>query len=133
MAYRRILPFNRFGLFGLETIGAKVENNALVFEFENHPYVNAPFNGLLLIHFKSPAPAATTATMPVYFETSGLAGSRRAVTKAGGVPMTAADITIPSYNLFFYDFSTGVLEGIAGVQPEAPVTAAQRTVTQSNK
>lgn len=120
MAYRRILPFNRFGLFGLETIGAKVDGNALVFEFENHPYVNTPYNGLLLIHFKNPAPAAATATMPVYFETSGLAGSRRAVTKAGGVPMTAADVAVPSYNLFFYDFSTGVLEGIAGVQPTEP-------------
>lgn len=118
----RIIPFNRFGLVGLETIGAKVEGNTLTFEFEGHPYTNTPFNGLILIHFKSPAPAATTATMPIYFESRGLLGSRRAVTKAGGVPMTAADVTIPSYNLFFYDFNKGVVEGIAGVQPTEPPT-----------
>lgn len=118
MAYRQMIPFNKFGLFGLETIGAKVENNTLVFEFEAHPYVNTPFNGLLLIHFKNPAPATATATMPVYFETSGVSGSRRAVTKAGGVPMTVADITVPCYNLFFYDFRSGVLEALASVQPD---------------
>lgn len=118
MAYQRILPFNRFGLYGLETIGAKVENNALIFEFAAHPYVNAPFNGLLLVHFKNPAPSTATATMPVYFETSGVSGSRKPVTKAGNVPMTVGDVTVPSYNLFFYDFSTGVLEALAAVQPE---------------
>lgn len=115
----RIVPFNRFGLIGLETIGARVEGDTLTFEFEGHPYVNTPFNGLILIHFKNPAPSTATATMPIYFESRGLLGSRRPVTKAGGVPMTAADVTVPSYNLFFYDFNTGVVEGIAGVQPTA--------------
>ena len=111
----RLIPFNKFGIIGLETIGAKVVNNTLTYEFEAHPYVNAPFNGLILIHLKSPSPAETTETMPIYFETRGITNSRRAVTKAGGVPMTAADITIPTYNLFFYDFRTGVLEAVSSV------------------
>lgn len=113
----RIVPFNKFGIIGLKTIGAKVVDGTLTFEFEAHPYVNTPFNGLILIHFESPAPATATATMPIYFESVGLLGSRRPVTKAGGVPMTAADVSVPSYNLFFYDFNKGVVEGVAGVQP----------------
>lgn len=108
----RPIPFNRFGIFGLETINAKVVNGTLTYEFEAHPYVNTPFNGLLLVHFVSPSPAETTDTMPIYFETKGVTGSRKAVTKAGGVPLTAADITIPCYDLFFYDFRTGVVEAV---------------------
>lgn len=113
--YNRMIPFNRQGVFGLESIGAKVENNALIYEFEAHPFVNTPFNGLLLIHLKSPSPAETTATMPVYFESRGLNGSRKPVTKAGGIPLTAGDITIPTYNLFFYDFTKGVVEAVSAV------------------
>lgn len=52
----RPIPFNRTGVIGLETIGARVEGETLTFEFESHPYVNTPYNGLILIHFKSPAP-----------------------------------------------------------------------------
>lgn len=109
----RPIPFNRTGIVGLETIDAAVSGNALVFYFENHPYVNSPFNGLLLVHFANPAPADATPTMPIFFETRGLAGSRRAVTKAGGTALTAADVFVPCYNLFFYDFRTGVVEAVA--------------------
>lgn len=113
----RLIPFNRTGIVGLETIDAVVSGNALVFYFENHQFVNTPFNGLLLIHFKNPAPSEATATMPIFFETRGLTGSRKAVTKAGGTALTAADITVPCYNLFFYDFRNGVVEAVAAVEP----------------
>lgn len=112
-----LIPFNRYGLFGLETIDAKVENNSLIFVFEAHPYVNTPYNGLLLIHFKNPAPSTASADMPVFFETRGISGTRKAVTKAGNVPMTAADLKVPCYLQFFYDFRSGVLEALASVQP----------------
>lgn len=111
----RIVPFNRTGIVGLETIDAVVSNNSLVFIFENHQYVNTPFNGLLLVHFKNPAPDGASSTMPIFFETRGLSGSRKAVTKEGGTALTAADINVPSYNLFFYDFRNGVVEAVAGV------------------
>lgn len=114
-----LIPFNRTGIIGLETIGATVSGNALIFSFENHPFVNTPFNGLLLIHFKNPAPEGATGTMPIYFETRGLSGSRKAVTKAGGTPLTAADIAVPCYNLFFYDFRTGIVEAVAAVNAPA--------------
>lgn len=111
----RIVPFNRQGVIGLETIDARIVNNTLTYTFEAHPYVNTPFNGLLLVHLQSPSPADLTPDMPVFFETRGITGSRKAVTKAGNEPLTAADITIPSYNLFFYDFNKGVVEAVSGV------------------
>ena len=108
-------PFNRFGKYGLETIEAKVVNNTLTFVFENHPFVNSPYNGELLVHFTKPAPTEATGTMPIYFETQGVSGSRKAVTKAGGIPLLSEDITVPCYANFFYDFRTGVVEAIASI------------------
>ena len=113
MAYNRLIPFNRNGVVGLETIGAKVVNNTLTYYFEAHPYVNTPFNGLLLIHLNSTSPAELTPDMPVYFETQGMSNARRPVLKQGGVPLTAGDITVPCYSLFFYDFRTGIVEEVA--------------------
>lgn len=115
MATNRLVPFNRNGIVGLETIDAKIVNNTLTYVFEAHPYVNTPFNGLLLIHLNSTTPAETTGTMPIFFETRGLSGSRKAVTKAGGSPLLAEDITVPCYAEFFYDFRTGVVEAIASI------------------
>lgn len=111
----RLVPFNKGGVVGLETIGAKIVNDTLTYEFEAHPYVNTPFNGLLLIHLNATTPSETRGDMQVYFETKGMANARRAVTKAGGVPLTANDIIIPCYGLFFYDFRTGVVEAVAGI------------------
>lgn len=111
MAYNRLVPFNRQGIVGLETTGAELTNGNLVFYFEAHPYVNTPFNGLLLIHLKNTA-TGLTGTEPVFFETQGMSGTRKAVTKAGGGALTAQDITVPSYALFFYDFRTNIVEKI---------------------
>lgn len=111
----RLIPFNRFGIVGLETIGVELSGGTLTYKFEAHPYVNTPFNGLLIIHLKTPSPAGITGTEQIYFESEGLLGSRKAVTKAGGVPLIATDITVPGYYLFFYDFRTGVVEAVGGV------------------
>lgn len=111
----RIIPFNKFGLVGLETIGVVSETDSLTFTFQNHPYVNTPYNGLLLIHFTAKPATPPTGTTPVFFETQGLLGSRKAVTKDGGVALTAADISIPGYYLFFYDFNKNVVEAVGGV------------------
>lgn len=109
------VAFNKRGIFGLETIDAVLSNNTLTYIFENHPFVNSPYNGLLLVHFTKPAPTGTTATTPIYFETRGITGSRKAVTKAGGQPLVAEDITVPEYDLFFYDFNKGIVEAISAV------------------
>lgn len=115
MSTRRIVPFNVGGTIGLETIGASIVNNTLTYYFTAHPYVNTPFNGELLIHFTSPSPAELTSDMPIYFETQGMLGSRKPVTKAGGVPMKASDVTVPCYAKFFYDFNKGVVEAEAAI------------------
>lgn len=117
---RPILPFNRNGIYGLETIGASGDATALTYEFMNHPYVNSPFNGLLLVHFTATTPTGVTATTPIFFETQGLLGSRKAVNKPGGVALTAGDITSPGYYLFFYDFNKGIVEAVGEFNATAP-------------
>lgn len=109
----RLIPFNRTGVVGLETLGVVSATDSLTFTFQNHPYVNTPYNGLLLIKFTAKPSTTPTGTTPIFFETQGLPGSRKAVTKKGGEALTAADITIPGYYMFFYDFNTGVVEAIA--------------------
>lgn len=112
---KRIVPFNVGGTIGLETIGAAIVNNTLTYYFTSHPYVNAPFNGELLVFFNSPSPTGLTPEMPIYFETQGVSGTRRAVKKAGGVPMKASDITVPCKAKFFYDFNKGEIEAEAAI------------------
>lgn len=111
----RPIPFNRTGIVGLETAGVVSATDSLTFTFQNHPYVNTQFNGVLLVKFTAKPSTPPAGATPVYFETQGLLGSRKAVTKSGGEPLTAADIAIPGYYMFFYDFNTGVVEAIAGV------------------
>lgn len=123
----RPVPFNRFGIYGLETIGATGDATALTYIFNNHPYVNSPYNGLLLVHFNSTAPAGVTATTPIYFETQGLLGSRREVKKPGGGALTAGDITSPGYYLFFYDFNRGIVEAVGEFNATAPTVQVSET------
>lgn len=116
----RPIPFNRTGIYGLETIGATGDATALTYTFANHPYVNSPFNGILLVHFTATTPAGVTATTPIFFETQTLLGSRKAVKKPGGGALTAGDITTPGYYLFFYDFNQGIVEAVGEFNATAP-------------
>ena len=108
------IPFNRRGIFGISTTGAPVVTaTEVTFNFEEHPYVNAPFNGALIVRIATAIPAGTTGTLPVFFQTGN--NARVAVTKAGGVPLTAADIPSTGYYWLFYDSRTGVLEAFSAV------------------
>lgn len=110
----RPVPFNRGGIFGLATVGAPTVTDASVtFNFEEHPYVNAPYNGDVNIRITSPIPTGTTGTLPVFFKTGNRAPV--AVTKVGGAPLTAADITGTGMYKFFYDFRTGTVEAYVSV------------------
>lgn len=111
----RLIPFNRTGIVGLETLSVTTTTDSLTFSFQNHPYVNTPFNGLLLVKFTAKPPSTITGDEVIYFETQGLLGSTKAVTKAGGDPLIASDISIPGYYMFFYDFRTGIVEAVGGV------------------
>lgn len=105
----RPVPFNRGGFYGLETVGAPVVTTTEVtYNFEDHPYVNSPYNGDVTIRIASPIPAGTTATLPIYFKSGNR--SSRAVLKVGDVPLTVADIPGVGYYKFFYDFNKGIVE-----------------------
>lgn len=103
------IPFNRFGIIGIESVGTPaVTTTDITFKFQDHPYVNAPFNGALIVRITTAAPTGGDGTLPVFFQTGN--NARVAVTKADGAPLTAADVLTTGYYWFFYDYRTGVLQ-----------------------
>lgn len=109
-----IVPFNRFGIFGIESVGTPtVTADDITFKFQDHPYVNAPFNGALIVRITTAAPAGGTGTIPVFFQTGN--NPRVAVTKGDGSPLTAADVLSTGYYWFFYDSRTGVLQAFSPI------------------
>lgn len=101
-----IVPFNRRGTFGIQSIGTPTVTAAdVTLNFEEHPFIQAPYNGMLIVEITS-VPA--TSALPVFFQAGN--GAKVAVTKGGGVPLTAADIQQTGFYLLFYDRSRGVLQ-----------------------
>lgn len=106
MAYQRPIPFNRSGIFGIRSVGTPtVTATDVTLHFDEHPFINAPYNGMLIVEITT-VPA--TSTLPVFFQAGN--GAKVAVTKGGGVPLTAADIQATGYYLFFFDRGTGVFQ-----------------------
>ena len=100
------IPFNKRGIFGIRSVGTPtVTTTDVTLNFEEHPYVQAPYNGILIVDITS-VPA--TSALPVFFKTG--TSARVAATKGGGVPLTAADIQTTGYYLFFFDRGTGVFQ-----------------------
>lgn len=101
-----IVPFNKNGTFGIKSVGTPtVTATDVTLHFEEHPFINAPYNGMLIVEITS-IPASSA--LPVFFQTGN--GAKVAVTQAGGAPLTAADIQNTGYYLLFYDRSRGVLQ-----------------------
>lgn len=101
-----IVPFNRRGTFGIQSVGnPTVTATDVTLHFDEHPFINAPYNGMLIVEITT-VPA--TSTLPVFFQAGN--GSKVAVTKGGGIPLTAADIQQTGYYLLFFDRSRGVLQ-----------------------
>ena len=101
-----IVPFNRRGTFGLQSLGhPPVTATNVTIHFDAHPFINAPYNGMLIVEMTS---VPETSTLHVFFQAGN--GAKVAVTKAGGVPLTAADIQQTGYYLLFYDRGRGVLQ-----------------------
>lgn len=108
------IPFNRQGIWGIASQGAPtVTATDVTFNFESHPNINTPYNGLLLVNITTAIPSGTTGTLPILFKTGN--GAARAVTKTGGAPLTVADITGTGYYLFFYNYRTGVLQAVTAI------------------
>lgn len=109
-----IIPFNSRGIYGIESVGTPtVTTTDLTFKFQDHPYVNVPFNGALIVRITTAAPVGGDGTLPVFFQTGN--NPRVAVTKANGEPFTAADVANTGYYWFFYDSRTGVLQAFSAV------------------
>lgn len=107
-------PFNKGGVWGIASVGTpEVTSTEVIFKFASHPFVNAPYNGELLVHITTAIPSTAVGTEPVYFQTGN--EPKKAVTKKGGVALTAGDIEETGYYKFFYDYSTGVLEAISSI------------------
>lgn len=103
------IPFNRRGIYGIKSVGAPtVTADDVTINFDAHPFVQAPYNGILIVDLSATAPTGTTGTLPVYFKTGN--NARVAVTKAGGVALTAADIASTGYYLFFYDRASNTIQ-----------------------
>ena len=101
-----VIPFNKNGTFGIKSVGTPtVTATDVTLNFEEHPFIQAPYNGMLIVEITS-VPA--TSALPVFFQAGN--GAKVAVTKAGGVPLTAADIQQTGFYLLFYDRSRGILQ-----------------------
>ena len=101
-----IVPFNRRGTFGIQSVGTPtVTATDVTLHFDEHPFINAPYNGMLIVEI---ATVPATSTLPVFFQAG--KGAKVAVTKGGGVPLTAADIQQTGYYLLFFDRGRGVLQ-----------------------
>ena len=101
-----IVPFNRRGTYGISTVGTPtVTATDVTLHFDEHPFINSPYNGMLIVEITT-VPA--TSTLPVFFQAGN--GAKVAVTKAGGVALTAADIQQTGFYLLFFDRSRGILQ-----------------------
>lgn len=104
-----VFPFNRRGIFGIKSVGVPtLTDTDVTFHFEPHPYVQMPYNGILIVNITTPVPTGATGTEPVYFKTGDAA--RVAVTKGDGDPLTAADVLESGYFLLFFDRGQNVLQ-----------------------
>ena len=102
-------PFNRGGIWGIKSVGTPTVTTAdITLHFEEHPFVQAPYNGILIVNVTTGAPTGAEGTLPVFFQTGN--GAKVAATKGNGAPLTAADILTTGYYLFFFDRGTGVLQ-----------------------
>ena len=101
-----VVPFNRRGTYGISTVGTPtVTATDVTLHFDEHPFINAPYNGMLIVEITA-VPA--TSTLPVFFQAGN--GEKVAVTKGGGVPLTAEDIQQTGYYLLFFDRGRGILQ-----------------------
>lgn len=106
----RPIPFNRTGIYGIKSVGTPATSAAdVTLHFEEHPFVQAPYNGILIVNLTAGLPRSTaTNDLPVFFQTG--SGAKVAATKLGGAALTGGDITYSGYYMFFFDRGTGVLQ-----------------------
>ena len=110
-----ISPFimaNTNGIPRLESTGVTVGTTNVRFSFRNHPFLSAPFSGLILFRLAQPIPSGTTGTLPVVFDTN---GATQALTTIAGADVTASDITGTGIYLCYYESGSNTLQILTGV------------------
>lgn len=110
-----ISPFimaNKNGIPRLESTGVTVGTTNVRFSFRNHPFLSAPFSGLIVFRLAQAIPTGTTGTLPVVFDTN---GATQALTTIGGADVTAADITGTGIYLCYYESASNTLQILTGV------------------
>lgn len=107
---------NTQGIPRLRATGVTVSATEVRFSFVNHPFLNAPFVGLIL--FKLPViPAGTADTLPVVFATNG--NAQAAVNYETGEALTVADVARAGVYLAMYDSEDGLLYVFTTTAPAA--------------
>ena len=103
---------NKNGIPRLESTGITVGTANVRFSFRNHPFLSAPFSGLILFKLAQPVPAGTTGTLPVVFDTN---GTTQDLTTIAGANVTASDITGTGIYLCYYESGSNTLQSFKGV------------------
>lgn len=101
---------NRGGIPNIQTTNVTVNTANVVFSFAPHRYVNEFFQGIIAVKINNAIPDDATDTLPIVFETVGIAGSTVNLKILGGEDATVADITGTGVYLVFYDRATNILQ-----------------------
>ena len=99
---------NRNGIVRLEATSVDINTNNVVYNFNNHRFLNANYSGLII--FKLPAYTAPTTAVPVVFNTN---GRQQAVTILNDVAVTSAELNKAGIYLAYYE--NGVLQLLTGI------------------
>lgn len=89
----------------IEATGVTTSNGRVVYTFRSHPYVNTPYNGLVIVRLLAVPTGATTE--PIVFNTN---GQTQNLVKVGGANAVATDIAGEGIYLIYYDSSRGVIQ-----------------------
>lgn len=102
---------NKNGIPCLETQGVSLTTTACTYTLKNHPFLNANYQGFVVIKIAQSVTAPTTA-VPIIFTTLGTSVSTP-VMERGGVASNTSTINDTGVYLFFYDRTTDTLQLVA--------------------
>ena len=103
---------NKNGIPRLESTGVTVGTANVRFSFRNHPFLSAPFSGLILFTLEHHVTAGTSGTLMVVFDTN---GTTQDLTTIAGANVTASDITGTGIYLCYYESDSKTLQILTGV------------------
>lgn len=106
--YNPFIFANRQGIPRLEATGVTINTNSVVYSFNNHPFLNNNFAGVII--FKLPAYTAPSTAVPIVFDTNGKSIN---LTTLNGANITSAQLNSSGIYLAFYE--AGVFQLLTGI------------------